>query len=149
MIQPTERKPQRFRFRVSGEFYAGACLPTTQTDGSAGWVLVTEDDRELFDSDPWEVLGQCCIAADRLEWIDNDHGWHDYTAADHGPEQEEPVEEPPGRKCVRCSASLDPGFCYSSCLRCQAGKCEHGSKLGDCNECDIASDRAYDESRER
>ena len=54
-----------------------------------------------------------------------------------------------GRPCVTCNGWHTGDF--GQCEECQRrGKgCRHGNNPADCDECDIESDRAYDEGRER
>ena len=58
-----------------------------------------------------------------------------------------------GRICanVNCSTWItDENYAYGWCPECcGGGKCRHGDRPEDCNECAKESDRAFDESRER
>ena len=55
---------------------------------------------------------------------------------------------PPTHSCARCRRALwDRWWPYALCKACAKLPCRHGNKVGECNECLVEEDRAYDASR--
>ncbi len=51
--------------------------------------------------------------------------------------------------CLKCGEPLTERWPYALCEPCGKQPCPHGNKHGACHACDVESDRAYDEARER
>ena len=58
------------------------------------------------------------------------------------------VPTPPTHNCESCHKALwSNRWPYSMCKACGEKPCVHGNKNGDCGQCDLESDRAYDAAR--
>lgn len=56
--------------------------------------------------------------------------------------------KPPTHYCATCSRPLwDDRWAYAVCRPCSTKPCKHGNTPGECNECDIEGDRAYDAAK--
>jgi hypothetical protein len=60
------------------------------------------------------------------------------------------MRTPPTHRCDKCSKSLWwDRWPYALCKTCGQEPCPHGNKIGECNTCDMESDRAYDAAKSR
>ena len=57
--------------------------------------------------------------------------------------------EPTTHYCQRCGEPLTERWPYALCVLCVARPCPHGNDWASCQQCDVESDRAFDEARER
>ena len=58
------------------------------------------------------------------------------------------VPTPPTHHCQKCHKALwNNRWPYALCKTCSTLPCYHGNKVGECNQCDIEGDRAYDAAK--